>query len=99
MPDPRAAGPLGGGSITVEEIKRSDAREAVHVLALSFADEPALSHILGSSPRRRYRVLVPFMWAGLRSYPGSTKSRRMARRSSRRRRLAHATRRLAAPSV
>jgi hypothetical protein len=42
------------------------------VLALSFADEPAFSHILGGSRRRRYRALVPFVWAGLRSYPGST---------------------------
>ena len=72
MPDPGAAGPRGGGSITVGEVHRPDGREAVHVLALSFADEPALSSILGGSRRRRYRVLVPFMWAGLRSYPGST---------------------------
>jgi ribosomal protein S18 acetylase RimI-like enzyme len=72
VPDPGAAGPRDGGSITVGEVHRSDPRDAVHVLALSFADEPALSHILGGSTRRRYRVLVPFMWAGLRSYPGST---------------------------
>ena len=72
MPDPDAAGPRGGDSITVGEIHRPDVREAVHVLALAFADEPALRYILGGTARRRYRVLVPFMWAGLRSYPGST---------------------------
>ena len=71
MPDLGVAGPLNGDLITVGEIHRSEVREAVHVLALSFADEPALRFVLGGSTRRRYRVLVPFMWAGLRSYPGS----------------------------
>ena len=74
MPDPGVAGPRAGDPITVREIHRSDAREAVHVLALSFADEPAFSSILGGLRRRRYRVLVPFMWAGLRSYPGATEA-------------------------
>ncbi len=73
MPDPRAAGPRGGGSITVEEIQRPDAREAVHVLALSLRGRTSAQLTSWEAqPRRRYRVLVPFMWAGLRSYPGST---------------------------
>ena len=72
MPDPGAAGPPSRGPITVRAMARAEVDEAVHLLALSFVDEPALSSILGGSARRRYRVLVPFMWAGLRSYPGST---------------------------
>ena len=69
MPDPGAAGPRNGGSIIVREIHRPDARDAVHLLALSFVDEPGLSYILGGAARRRLQVLVPFMWAALRSYP------------------------------
>lgn len=57
-----------GGAITVREIDRSHARDAIHLLALSFVDEPALHFILGGTARRRLRVLVPFMWAGFRSY-------------------------------
>jgi ribosomal protein S18 acetylase RimI-like enzyme len=57
------------GPITVREIDRAHARAAVHLLAQSFVDEPGLSYILGGTAARRRQVLVPFMWAALRSYP------------------------------
>jgi hypothetical protein len=63
--------PRDHGVVAVRRIGRSEGRDAVHLLALAFVDEPALRYVLGGTPRRRLRVLIPFMWAGLRSYPRS----------------------------
>jgi ribosomal protein S18 acetylase RimI-like enzyme len=59
------------GPVTVRRIGRSEERDAVHLLALAFVDEPYFRHVLGGTPRRRLRVLIPLMWASLRSYPRS----------------------------
>jgi ribosomal protein S18 acetylase RimI-like enzyme len=57
--------------VTVERLGRSRYREAVDLIALAFVDEPGLRYVLGGAPRRRLRVLRPFMWSGLMSFPGS----------------------------
>ncbi len=57
--------------ITVARLDPSSYRDALDVLALSWTDEPAFSHVLGGTPRRRLRVLRPFLWTGFRSYPGA----------------------------
>jgi ribosomal protein S18 acetylase RimI-like enzyme len=64
-------GPLTrpGDRIVVTRLDPSSYREALDVLALSWTDEPAFSHLLGGTPRRRLRVLRPFLWSGFRSYP------------------------------
>jgi ribosomal protein S18 acetylase RimI-like enzyme len=62
-----ASGP--GDRITVARLDPSSYREALDVLALSWTDEPAFTHLLGGTPRRRLRVLRPFLWSGFRSYP------------------------------
>ena len=62
-----ATGP--GDRIVVTRLDPSAYREALDVLALSWTDEPAFSHVLGGTPRRRLRVLRPFLWSGFRSYP------------------------------
>ncbi len=64
-----ATGP--GDRIAVARLDPSSYREALDVLALSWTDEPAFSHVLGGTPRRRLRVLKPFLWSGFRSYPGA----------------------------
>jgi ribosomal protein S18 acetylase RimI-like enzyme len=60
-----------GDRITVERLDPSSYREALDVLALSWTDEPVLSHVLDGTPRRRLRVLRPFLWSGFMSYPGA----------------------------
>jgi ribosomal protein S18 acetylase RimI-like enzyme len=69
--DTGAEGPEAGprARITVSRLDPSSYREALDVLALSWTDEPAFSHVLGGTPRRRLRVLRPFLWSGFRSYP------------------------------
>ncbi|HYO41771.1 MAG TPA: N-acetyltransferase [Candidatus Limnocylindrales bacterium] len=66
-----SGGPVAGlgGRIVVSRLDPSSYREAVEVLALSWTDEPAFSHLLRGTPRRRLRVLGPFLWSGIRSYP------------------------------
>jgi ribosomal protein S18 acetylase RimI-like enzyme len=69
--DTGAEGPAAGSRarITVSRLDSSSYREALDVLALSWTDEPGFSHVLGGTPRRRLRVLRPFLWSGFRSYP------------------------------
>ena len=72
--EPESAGGEGpatalGDRIAVTRLDPSSYREALDVLALSWTDEPAFSHVLGGTPRRRLRVLRPFLWSGFRSYP------------------------------
>lgn len=74
--EPEGAGGEGparglGDRIAVARLDPSSYREALDILALSWTDEPAFSHVLGGTPRRRLRVLRPFLWSGFRSYPGA----------------------------
>lgn len=64
-----AGTPKRGDPITVELLDRSSQREAIEVLARAFVDEPGLRHVLGGTPRRRLRVLRPFMWSAFACYP------------------------------
>lgn len=64
-----ARGP--GDRIAVARLDPSDYREALEVLALSWTDEPAFRYLLEGTPRRRLRVLRPFLWSGLRSSPSA----------------------------
>ncbi len=74
--EPDSAGREGPGAglgarIVVTRLDPSEYREALEVLALSWTDEPAFSYVLGGTPRRRLRVLRPFLWSGFRSYPAA----------------------------
>ena len=60
-----------GDRIAVARLDPSSYQEALEVLALSWTDEPGFSHLLGGTPRRRLRVLRPFLWSGFRSYPSA----------------------------
>ena len=68
MSEPPASDPSPNASATVDvrRLDRSWIGRAADVLALSFADAPELSYILGGTPSRRRRVFRPFfrglMW-------------------------------------